>query len=189
MRTGSTIAAVLLLLAPYGSAQERREDPLKPGLAGCFWNVGKQMKEFPRDVTCDEANSMRTDAAINFDVKEGRGFGELPWKEHFADIWTGILRLPKDADYTFTLKSHDGSLLYVDGNLVIDHDGVHPFKESASNTVAMKSGDHPVRIEYFQNGREGRCILSWKYDGVAKEVIPSTAYWHRPEEGIDPEAK
>jgi hypothetical protein len=183
------MSAAILLFVPWGLAQERTDDPLKPGLVGCFWNVGNEMKEFPRDVTCDEANCVRTDGAINFDVKEGRGFGDLPWKESFAAIWTGTLRLPKDAEYTFTLKSHDGSLLYLDGELLIDHDGVHPFKESASKSAPMKAGDHRVRIEYFQNHREGRCILSWKYDGVDKQVIPSTAYWHRPEEGMDPEAK
>jgi len=200
MRTGWIIAGAFLFPAPFGFAPERQDpsgngagvlsdDPLKPGLVGSYWNVGKEMKEFPHEVTCDEANLVRTDGMINFDVRAGRGYYDLPWKEYFVAVWVGTLRLPKDSDYTFSLKSHDGSLLYLDGTLVIDHDGVHPFKESASKTVPMKAGDHRVRVEHFQNGRNGRCILSWRYDGVEKEVVPATAYWHRPEEGVDPDAK
>lgn len=189
------IGASAALFAPLIAAQEnqdvpgvddgiRAEDTLKPGLVGQYWNIGKEMKKFPDEVTCEPANPCRIDGTINFDVKEGRGFGDLPWKEYFAAIWTGVLRAPKDADYTFTLKSHDGSKLYLNGKLVIDHDGTHPLKESESKTVALKAGDHDLRIEYFQN-KEGRLILSWKYEGIDKQVVPATALWHRFEKKLD----
>jgi len=158
---------------------------LRPGLVGKFWNVGKEMKNFPEEVTCEPASSCRVDGLINFDVREGRGFGDLPWKEEFAAIWTGMVRVPKDAEVTFYLKSHDGSKLYVDGVLWIDHDGTHPVKETASKAMRLSAGNHDLQLKYFQNNREGRLILSWKYDGIEKEVIPATALWHSYEQDLD----
>jgi len=200
MRTTTRITAVLLLLAPLGFAQERKESPpagdgvlleecLKPGLVGQYWNVGREMKKFPADFIGQPPNPVRIDGLINFDTKEGRGFGDLPWKEQFAVAWTGQLRVPKDGEVTFYLKSHDGSKLYLDGTLFLDHDAVHPFKESVGKVLSLKAGDHDLRLEYFQNGREGRCILYWKFEGADKEVIPATAFWHCPQKGVDPESK
>jgi len=187
--------AFVALLAPRSAAQESQDVPtvddgiriqetLKPGLVGQYWNVGKEMKKFPDEVACERPNPCRVDGVINFDAKEGRGFGDLPWKEYFAAVWTGVLRTPKDAEYTFSLKSHDGSKLYLDGKLVVDHDGTHPLKETESKSVTLKAGDHDLRIEYFQN-KEGRLILSWKYPSVDKQVVPATALWHGFEKELD----
>src|SRR5579862_1347804 len=122
-----------------GSAQDvpapGDELSLRPGLVGKFWNVRKEMKKFPEEVTCEPASFWRVDGLINFDVREGRGFGDLPREEEFAAIWTGMVRVPKDSEVTFYLKSHDGSKLTVDGILWIDHDGTHPIKETASKAM------------------------------------------------------
>lgn len=182
----------LAIVAPWGAAQENQDvpaqDALKPGLVGQYWNVGKEMKTFPVDLSCEPATVCRLDAAIDFNAKDGRGFKDIPWKEYFAVVWTGVLRVPNDSEYAFTLTSHDGSTLCLDGKLVVDHDGIHPLQESASKTVTLKAGDHEIRVEHFQN-KEGRCVLSWKFEGAEKHVIPSTAFWHRFERGLDLEAK
>jgi hypothetical protein len=189
--------ASLAILAPWGAAQESQDESgldvpaqgvLKPGLVGQYWNVGKEMKKFPVDLVCEPATLCRVDGVIDFDVKEGRGFKDIPWKEYFAVVWTGVLRVPKDAEYTFYLKSHDGSTLCLDAKMVVDHDGTHPLKETASKSVTMKAGDHDIRVECFQN-KEGPCVLSWKVEGTGKQVIPSTAFWHKFEKGLDLEAK
>jgi len=199
MRTYTPIVALLLLLSPVGFAQEKKDQPvpgdailledvLKPGLVGQYWNVGREMKKFPEDSVRETPSPVRIDGVINFDTKEGRGFGDLPWKEQFAAVWTGMIRVPKDGEIAFYLKSHDGSKLYLDGTLFLDHDGIHPFKESVGKTVWLKKGDHEIRVEYYQNGTEGRCILSWQPDDV-KEAIPAAAFWHPFKKGVDPEAR
>jgi|SRR6185369_162712 len=191
--------ASLALLAPWSAAQDNQDKPgpgldvpaqdvLKPGLIGQYWNVGKEMKKFPVDLVCDPATVCHIDRVLDFDVKEGRGFKDIPWTEYFAVVWTGVLRVPNDAEYTFTLKSLDGSTLCLDGKLIVDRDGTCPAEETASKAVTMNAGDHEIRVEYFQN-KEGRCILSWKFEGAEKHVIPSTAFWHRFEKGLDLEAK
>jgi len=190
--------ASLALLSSLGIAQER-QDPsatedgvlvkgaLKPGFIGQYWYVGKEMTKFPNEVLAEKPVLTRIDGVISFNAKEERGFGALPWKEYFAVEWTGLVRLPKDADFTFYLKSHGGSKLYIDDKLIVDHDGTHPLKETASKSVTMMGGDHDVRIEYFQN-KTALCEFSWKYDNVDKEIVPSTALWHRFDKTVDRES-
>jgi hypothetical protein len=190
--------ASMALLTSLGITQEPQELPgvedgpvakeaLKPGFIGHYWNVGKEMTKFPMEVLAETPGLTRIDGVISFNAKEERGFGSLPWKEFFAVEWTGLVRLPKDAEFTFYLKSHGGSRLYIDDKLIVDHDGMHPLKETASKSVTMMGGDHDVRIEYFQN-RMALCEFSWKYDKVDKEIVPSTALWHKYDKSVDRES-
>ena len=183
----------LALCASLVLAQESQDVPsadvLKPGLVGHYWNVGKEMKSFPADLEIESASARRIDGMIDFDLKDGRGFKNIPWKEHVAVIWKGVLRCPTDADYVFTLDSSDGSKLYLDGKLVLDHDGTHPPREVGVKTVTLISGDHEMRLEYYHNAEAAHLSLSWNYADMEKHVIPSTAFWHRSEKGLVLEAK
>jgi len=124
------------------------------------------------------------DTQINFEAKDGFGFFGLPWKEYFAAKWTGVLRAPKDGTYTLYLKSDDGSKLYLDGKLVVDNDGKHRMDED-SKTLNLTAGDHDFKLQYFQNKDKAGCVLSWKYEGTDKRVVPASAFWHTYDKDID----
>jgi hypothetical protein len=75
-------------------------------------------------------------------------------KDYFAIQFDGFLRVDKDDLYRLIIVSDDGSKLYLDGRLLIDHDGNHPPKP-AGQLVRLRKGLHPIRIEYFQgNGQK-----------------------------------
>lgn len=72
--------------------------------------------------------------------------------EWFALAYTGKFGIHQAGNYTFALNSDDGSRLYIDGNLVIDNDGIHPLLiEEAS--AFLNPGTHSIRVEYFQGPR------------------------------------
>jgi hypothetical protein len=72
--------------------------------------------------------------------------------EWFALAYTGKFGIHQAGQYTFALNSDDGSRLYIDGNLVVNNDGIHPpSMEEAS--VFMPTGNHTIRVEYFQGPR------------------------------------
>jgi hypothetical protein len=84
-------------------------------------------------------------------------------------LWT-----EQTGTYKFYLKSDDGSRLYIDGNLVIDNDGLHAQKE-LSASVALSKGYHDIRVEYFENYGDAGISLKWMTPGsVAKKVVPSS---------------
>jgi PA14 domain-containing protein len=183
------LGAALLVSMPLWAAQDERpkqdpgKDSLKAGLCASYYQVAQEMKKFP-DLSGLTPQVCRVDPQINFEMKDGWGFGNLQWRELFAVVWTSVLRTPKDGKYTFYLKSDDGSKLTLDGKVVIDNDGTHRMDED-SKTVDLKAGDHDLRIEYFQNKDKAGCVLSWKYEGVDKQVIPASAFWHRYDKDVD----
>lgn len=62
--------------------------------------------------------------------------------------------------YTFEASSDDGSQVLVDGNLVVDNDGLHG-TESVSATVFLDAGLHSVTTTMFQAGGGQSLSASW----------------------------
>jgi hypothetical protein len=72
--------------------------------------------------------------------------------EWFAIDYTGRFWVARPGLYQFSLTSDDGSKLYVDGQLVIDNDGMHPPEEKAGE-IELTTGIHGIRVSYFQGPR------------------------------------
>ena len=90
-----------------------------------------------------------------------------------ADI-NGLLCVDQHGDYTFTLDSDDGSLLYIDGNLVIDNGGPHgPF--AVSGTASLTAGVHTFNVQFFEDfgGPSGVDLIL--PDGVSYCCVPEPA--------------
>ena len=68
--------------------------------------------------------------------------------------------------YEFRLGSDDGSLLYIDDELIIDNDGGHSFA-SVTGSVDLEEGYHSLRLEYFQ----GPVMEVWSLNGMKTEVL------------------
>jgi S1-C subfamily serine protease len=69
--------------------------------------------------------------------------------ENFAMEFTGFLKVETEGLYRVVLISDDGSKLYLNDNLFIDHDGNHPAFPSG-RMVRLQAGLLPIRLEYFQ---------------------------------------
>ena len=69
--------------------------------------------------------------------------------EWFAIDYSGKFWIEKPGLYRFRLISDDGAMLYIDGELVADNDGVHAtMVRLASRRLA--GGMHTIRVPYFQ---------------------------------------
>ena len=77
--------------------------------------------------------------------------------------------------YTFYTSSDDGSRLYVDNQLVVDNDGLHP-KIERNGVITLASGEHDVRVEYFEKTGGDSLEVHWSGPGLTKELIPDTAF-------------
>ena len=82
----------------------------------------------------------------------------------------GYLDIPEDGVYTFSINSDDGSVLTIDGEVIIDNDGYHSPVEKVGQ-AALRKGLHPIHLSYFDpNG--GLLEFRLVVDGV-KKVCPS----------------
>lgn len=103
--------------------------------------------------------SLLTDSFIVQPQVFTEGFpGVLMQDEWFAIRFDGNFQISRDGTYAFTLKSDDGAIFYIDGEKILDNDGLHDVKE-IRGTKALKAGSHVLRLDYFQ-GNRGPVALS-----------------------------
>lgn len=87
-------------------------------------------------------------------VKEGVmtnfSISEAPALDYFAYHFRTLVDIPEKGVYRFYTFSDDGSMLYIDGKLVIDNDGGHG-KQRAEGKIALEKGLHELQVFYFED--------------------------------------
>jgi hypothetical protein len=69
----------------------------------------------------------------------------------FAVRYEGRFDVGAAGTWGFQLTSDDGGNLYVDGNIVVQDDGLHPGTVKTGQ-LTLNPGRHELRIDYFQGG-------------------------------------
>jgi hypothetical protein len=78
--------------------------------------------------------------------------------EWFAIDYSGKFWIENPGLYRFRLVSDDGSMLYIDGQLIIDNDGVHSTMVRLGS-IRLAGGMHTIRVPYFQGPRETVALM------------------------------
>ncbi len=99
---------------------------------------------------------------VDFYVPKGKS------ADKFALRFTGSIAIPKTGNYKFFITSDDGSRLYLDGKLVINHDGLHGMSEKNAS-VNLTAGSHDLVVTYFDNGGGDGLKLAWSGPGLKKK--------------------
>ena len=107
-----------------------------------------------------------TGTVSNFDISAAGG------TDYFAVKFWGNINISTAGTYTFYTNSDEGSMLYIDGSLVVNNDGVHSSQER-SGTKILTAGTHFIEVQYFE--RKSGEILEVKYAGpsITKQSIPN----------------
>jgi alpha-L-fucosidase len=98
--------------------------------------------------------------------------------EYYGVVFSGYINVPAEGVYAFFLASDDGSRMMVDGQLLIDNDGLHGL-EQKRGVAALEKGLHPVRIEYFNKTGGEELSVFWTGPGLRMEAVPASAFFHR----------
>ncbi|MGY8641960.1 MAG: PA14 domain-containing protein [Verrucomicrobiales bacterium] len=93
-------------------------------------------------------------------------------KNDYALIIEGKFTAPETEDYEFVLKSDDGSRLAVDGEEMIDNDGIHPPK-AKSHKEPLEAGEHTFRLGFFNGGGGGELSLIAKTKSLGTVAFTS----------------
>ena len=100
----------------------------------------------------------------------------------------GELRIDRDGDYNFHLRSDDGARLTIDDAVVTDNDGIHPPTEKAGKAHLTK-GPHGLVVDFFQGGGEAELDLSYSGPGLPRQDLsPTTAEPATPAPAQEPDA-
>lgn len=97
-----------------------------------------------------------------------------PIKERFAYQVKTNLNLTEPLNTTLRLVSDDGSYLFLDGELAIDHWGFHG-PEPMDTKVSLAPGIHPLEIIYFQGTAGAALSLQWENPASGEfELLPES---------------
>lgn len=82
-------------------------------------------------------------------------------EDHFGYIFFGLINVPEDGVYTFQTRSDDGSVLYIDNELVVNNDGSHA-AIPATGRIALRKGFHAYKFLYFEDYEGEHLSWAWK---------------------------
>ncbi|UCF62783.1 MAG: family 20 glycosylhydrolase [bacterium] len=97
--------------------------------------------------------------------------------EHFAVELAGYIKIPFSGMYTFTLSSNDGSRLYIDNQLVVDHDHFHRL-DNLKGQIALAPGFHTIHILYFEYIGEQKLEMLMEGPDFPEQLISSKLLFH-----------
>ncbi|WP_428482512.1 cadherin domain-containing protein [Pyruvatibacter mobilis] len=126
------------------------------------------------DVDWDAAPAA-SETVTNIDYQNGRGsFWEGGDTDTFGVKVAGNITVDNGGDYTFYLGADDGAQLYIDGELVIDHDSLHSFS-TQSATISLSDGPHVIEVRYFENTGDAGLKLEWDGpDTSGRQLVTAT---------------
>lgn len=87
--------------------------------------------------------------------------------DDFAARYTGEFETSETGTYTFFLSSDDGSRLFINGQEVIDNDGLHGVIEQQV-TINLTAGTHSIEVLYFERGGGAVLDLDWSGPGFER---------------------
>ncbi len=98
---------------------------------------------------------------------------------NYAIRFEGYLQIDREGDYAFHVASDDGARLVIDGEVVVDHDGVHSesFKDGERK---LEVGSHKLVVEHFNGGGEDALTVDFEGAGIARQSL-SPAVTIKPE--------
>ena len=88
----------------------------------------------------------------------------------YSFAFKGYIRVPNNGIYTFQLESADGSLLVLDGKLLIENDEPHEVR-AVEKRITLKAGYYPIKVLYTSFRQAGQLKVSWSGPGFELQEI------------------
>ncbi|MCH8806133.1 MAG: DUF1080 domain-containing protein [Planctomycetes bacterium] len=145
----------LSFLSVYGQEQSANT---APGVLVRIYDIGQPMHALPELAPHQLPNTVKILPSVDLETERG-DFGEF--KDRFLTEVTGFLRIEEPGTYGFRLMSDDGAKLWIDGRLVIDHDGLHG-PTPKDGEIELDPGLHALRVFHFESSGGEELLLGWR---------------------------
>jgi hypothetical protein len=136
-----------------------------PGIPGVRYEYYEASYNSLDEFYADPIAPKKTGVVSNFDISvRDRG-------DQFAFRFRAAVEAPADGVYTFYTSSDDGSELYINGNLVVDNDGLHGMQWRQGD-VYLTAGLHNIMVTMFEQGGGEGLLVDVEGPGIPRMAIP-----------------
>ena len=115
-------------------------------------------------------------------IKEGYlqnfSISEAQQEDHFGFKYNTYIEIPEDGFYEFYTISDDGSVLWIDGQKVVDNDGGHAAIK-ASDIIALKKGVHQLKVSYIEDYEGNSLEIGMSIQGKPGKPIKDNMLWRK----------
>jgi len=157
-------------LVPLATNEVAAQPPV-PGLHAFIFDIPKDTQQLPDFRQLKPVGEIR---GATLDVSPRSYASGFPGVTHrlewYALQFDGPFTVAQAGDFTFRLECDDGARLFIDEQLVVDHDGIHP-PSSKSGTIHLGAGGHSIQVQYFQGPKEQIALRVFAAQGGQAERI------------------
>lgn len=155
----------------------------RPGWKAMFWhgvhglhNIGQAISK----ISNRAPSKILIAQKINYGSTGGYWHG---LNNHYRDNWVARFKgylhhVPKTGTYTFETISDDGSVLYVNGQRVVNNDGLHGMRTRRGNIRLTEGKKYPIVVDFFERGGGAGCIVKWQGPEVSKRLLTGSYITH-----------
>lgn len=137
---------------------------VKPEKQGVAYTYYEGEFKLTTQVTEDHAVASGTTSNFNIDLSD--------LDDHFAYKFRTYIHIPERGIYRFYTYSDDGSVLYIDGQKLVDNDGGHSSR-MIEGTVALEAGFHLLEVHYFEDYMGNELEVGLISRSMLRQPIPS----------------
>jgi Tfp pilus assembly protein PilX len=160
-----------------------------PGLVASYYVVGEPLWQLDHVNWAATPDAVAVVRDINWpSTSNSNRFWFGGPTNYYGARFVGWIHVPQSGTWEFETESDDGSSLHVNGELVVDNDGLHGMQRR-SGSVDLAEGWHEFAVHYFENQNNHGLIARWRGPGEAQwTVIPPAVFSHTESQRTQPNA-
>ncbi len=109
------------------------------------------------------------DFRTNYNNQEGNIFGSLGFNRQYdhSAVFDGYLVVPTTGQYEFRIGSDDGTVLYINDQLVVNNDYWQGFtwRDNVATPISLTAGLNKITVGFYQGGGGAGMALEWRPQG------------------------
>src|SRR6185295_12282539 len=103
--------------------------------------------------------------------------------DHFALTFPGYIDIERDGIYTFNLAASGAAKLFISSTQVTTI-GLTKGPRTARGDVALQSGKHTFRLDYYHLQGQPNLSLTYLGPGISQQPIPPSKLYHSQNDSI-----
>jgi hypothetical protein len=98
--------------------------------------------------------------------------------DYYGFVFEGFVKVPETGIYEFFTDSDDGSLLHIDGRLIVNNDGLHGSVQK-SGLIALEKGLHAIRVDFIERSGGSNLTVSAEGPGLPNQELGESVLLYR----------